>query len=126
MAWLIDESAAYVSQVCRGCSLRHGRTLDRLLRSIPGRTERGDRIERPAPPATRLGDEWPNVGLIGALERAFRHDYVSRILIAGQRFVRHEARFRVRLLELIDCLEQRLDRVLEVVALIDHVRRLET
>lgn len=44
----------------------------------------------------------------------------------GERLVVHEPRLRVRELELVHRLEHRLDRVLQVVALVDHVRRPES
>src|SRR5829696_2341526 len=43
----------------------------------------------------------------------------------GELVVVDQTRLRVRLLELIDGLKQRLDWILEVVALVDHVRRIE-
>src|SRR5215213_245635 len=103
-----------------------GWPLGGLARAVPRGAEREHRIERRAAAAPRLRHQRPHVRVVRALQRALGHDHVARLLMCYELVVIDQTRLRVRLLELIDRLEQRLDRILEIVALVDHVRRIET
>src|SRR5215204_98694 len=105
----------------RGC----GRPLRRLLRAVARRAECEYRIECRTAPPPRLRHQRSHVRVVRTLQGALGHHHVARRLMRGELVVVDQTRLRVRLLELIDGLKQRLDWILEVVALVDHVRRIE-
>ncbi len=94
-----------------------------LRRAIAGGAESRDWVERAATTLAGLGNEGPHVRLVGRFERLFGHHYIVRILVVRQRRPVDEERLRVGLPQVVHCHQERLDRILQVVALINHVGR---
>ena len=99
--------------------------LTRLCGAIPGAAERGDGIESRIVASPRLGDERSGVGLECVLERALRHCHITGLLVGRERRMVDKPRLCVSQLELVDGLQHVFQRIFEVVALIDQVRRPE-
>ncbi len=94
-------------------------------RAVAGRAEGADRVERRAAPPPGLGDERRHVGAEGRLQAPLGHHDIVGVLRRRERVGIHEKRLRVGRLQGVDGLEQVLDGVFEVVALVDHVGRVE-
>src|SRR5690242_3758846 len=102
-----------------------GGTLGRVLLPVARRAEGAHRVERRPGAAPRLRDDRTDVSLVCLLQGSLGHEHVTRFLVADERRLIDELRLRVRELQLIDRLEHRLDGILEVVALVDHIRGME-
>ena len=87
--------------------------------------ERRERVERPARPTADLRHERRHVRLISFSRRLLRHRDVVGLLAVGEHVAAHQQRPGVRPLKVVHGLQQGLDGVLDVVALVDHVRRVE-
>src|SRR2546421_1131015 len=99
-----------------------GRSLSGSRCSIPTRSERRDGIDRTAGAVACKRQNRRDVGREGLLQRLQRHQRIVLLLIPCERFAVDETRLHIRPDQLDATRHQRLDRVGDVVRLIESVR----